>query len=157
MFTVGLGSRGNPSRRKRLREKWDPSDVQEERRRNSQNERAVNRLPGKGVSECVWRSPGASLTRAEKVRLRGQSETSFRVSKDAQDLKQFSKPGIDTQWGFKGKVLCGWQAVQGRCLSRRFVFTSRTDAAPTQTEKRHGAHQNQHFNYVKFDGFKLAH
>lgn len=42
MFTVELGSRGNPSKRKRLREKWDPSDVEEERRRNSQNERAVN-------------------------------------------------------------------------------------------------------------------
>ena len=53
MCTVGLGSRGNPSKRKRLREKWDPSDVEEERRRNSQNERAVNRLPGKGVSGGV--------------------------------------------------------------------------------------------------------
>lgn len=53
MCTVGLGSRGNPSRRKRLIEKWDPSDVEEERRRNSQNERAVNRLPGKGVSGGV--------------------------------------------------------------------------------------------------------
>lgn len=100
---MGLGSRGNPSRRKRLIEKWDPSDVEEERRRNSQNE-GSEQTPREG---CVWRSPGASLTRAEKVRLRGQSETSFRVSKDAQDLKQFSKPGINTQWGFKGKVLCG--------------------------------------------------
>ena len=64
---MGLGPGGNPSKRKRLREKWDPSDVEEDRRRNSQNEGAVNTVPGKGVSECVRGSPGTSLTRAEKV------------------------------------------------------------------------------------------
>ena len=125
MFTVELGSRGNPSKRKRLREKWDPSDVEEERRRNSQNERAVNRVPGQGASECVRRSPGTSPTRAEKVRLKGESVTSFRVSKDAQDFKQFSTPGINTKWGCKGKVLLwltgcsGELSLQAVCLHIR--------------------------------------
>ena len=134
MFTMGLGPGGNPSKRKRLREKWDPSDVEEDRRRNSQNEGAVNTVPGKGVSECVRGSPGTSLTRAEKVWLKGGPVTSFRVSKDTQDLKQFSKPEINTKWGFKGKVLLwlagcsGELSLQAVCLhiqNRRSSYINR--------------------------------
>lgn len=106
----------------------------EDRRRNSQNERAVNTVPGKGVSECVQGSPRTSLTRAEKVWLKGESVTSLRVSKDAQDLKQFSKPGIYTKWGFKGKVLLwlagfsGELSLQAVCLhiqNRRSPYIDR--------------------------------
>lgn len=82
-------------------------------------------VPGQGASECVRRSPGTSPTRAEKVRLKGESVTSFRVSKDAQDFKQFSKPGINTKWGCKGKVLLwltgcsGELSLQAVCLHIR--------------------------------------
>ena len=134
MFTVGLGSRGNPSRRKRLREKWDPSDVEEERRRNSQMRGQRTDSQGRVCPSVSGGVPGASLTRAEKVQLRGESETSFRVSKDAQDLKQFSKPGINTQWGFKGKALLwltgcrGELSLQAVCLhiqNRRSPYINR--------------------------------
>lgn len=42
-------SREKPRQEKGTERKWDPVDLEEERRRNYENDRAVNTIAGKGV------------------------------------------------------------------------------------------------------------
>lgn len=105
----GTGSREIPARERELREKWDPSDVEEEKKEFLNEGSEHPRV----VCLCVRRKSWTSPTRAEKVRLKVRVSDTFRVSKDAQPQASFQNQELTPSRAVRAKVLLWLQAAVG--------------------------------------------